>query len=324
MENIDVLLEQITGIKDHSNSYFEDMKMILESNGSEKKDTFTKAVKEMSEWTKNAKARNKEIYDTQGDITKLDPNMGDVIKFISSGESPLSTTAEVSTVITPTDIHNVSKLSRLTMIKSLYSHFVMHKSTYMNAFKSGNETIKTVYVSGTWLIVSYLAELCIYLGGSKIISPDKKYGNMISQLQKVLSHPKFIEYANTADNLGFNTESILYETVLAVGTTIVSFIVALRLIVWNMYMMRTKISDKLKVTAEFLEKNANRLQKTNKKNKDKIASKQLKAVDTLNRISEKLRIKLDDEVVTTPPPMKTKPSEPSNDTNDDEDDDIEL
>lgn len=316
MENINVLLEQLTGIGDHTNSYFERMKMIFESNGQDKKDTFMAAVKEMQVWTKNSQARNKEIYDTKGDITALDPNIGDVIKFIASGEASVSA-PDISSFIG-------SNVKTLSTIKSLYSHFMIHKNTYMNAFKSGNETIKTVYVSGTWLIISYLAELCVYLSGSKTVSPDRKYGNMINSLQKVLSHPKFIAYANTADDLAFNTESILYETVMAVGTTIVSFIVAIRLIVWNMYMMRTKISDKLKVTAEFLEKNATRLQRTNKKNKDKIAVKQLKAVDTLNKISEKLRIKIDDDVVSTPPPVKTKPNDIPSSNEDDEDDDIEL
>lgn len=305
MNDINILLEQISSTSDPNDDRFENLKMIFESNGSEKKNLFNDAIKEMQKWTKSSQERNKEIYDTKGDITKFEPNLSDVINLISKKSHT-----------------NMSTFSMLSKIKALYSHFMLHKNTYMNAFKSGNETIKTVYVSGTWLIISYLSELCIYIGGGKIIPPDKKYGKMISTLQDVLSHPKFIEYANTADDLVFNTESILYETVMSVGTTIISFIVALRLIVWNMYMMRTKISDKLKVTAEFLEKNANRLQKTDKKNKDKIAFKQLKAVDKLNRLSEKLRIKLDGDVVSSPPPINTTPKETT--PKDEDDDDIEL
>ena len=310
MRNIDDHIEEMFGISNRNSRQFNEMRSIFESNSKDKQDMFNAAIKEMQEWTKKSSSKNKEIYDTKGDITKFDPDLKEVIDVLSKSEDLNSAP----------DMTNIER--NLIDVKGLYSHFMLHKNTYIHAFKSGNETVKTIYISGTWLLITVLADLCAHFGTRRVFSKSK-YSDMITKFNNVISHPKFIEYVNTADDLVFNTESILYEDVFAVGTTIVSFIVALRLVVWNMYMMRTKLSDKLKVTAEFLEKNANRLKASNKKDKDKIAAKQLKAVDTLSRISEKLRIKMDDDTYSNPPPIKmNKETTPT--IEDDEDDDIEL
>ena len=153
-------------------------------------------------------------------------------------------------------------------------------------------------------------------------NPDVKYGGMVKDLQKVLSHPKYIAYMDEAEESVMHTEGLMFEGVMAIGATLVSMVVVIRLIVWNIYTMRTKVSDKLKATDEYLEKNVQRLANTDNKDKDKIIKKQKGAIQGLNKASELLRIKLDDEEVTKPKTIKKNPS--SDDNTGDDDDDFVL
>lgn len=307
----------------HSSKYKDTYQMLVEATNSEKSAYINDMMKDISKWSKASANRNKEIYDTKGDIAKFNPNLMDVINALDTSNTSSYTFNQSYSNGSSSNMSSTTS-SGLRRIRGLYSHFNINKNTYINAFKNGNETLKTVYVSGTWLIISYITQACIKAASNRAANPDAKYGKMIEQFADIIGHPNFIEYMETAEKSTLNTESILYEGVLAVGTALVGMIVGLRLIQWNIFTMRTKISDKLKVSAEYLEKNASRLKNTDKKNKDKIAEKQLKAADTLNKAAEFLRIKMDDETPTKPPEPRKKT--PTNDTNDstDDDDDFEL
>ena len=303
-----------SGTDDTESMGYKDAILTLESKGKEKLEYLNSMVEEISKWTKSATPRNQEIFDTNGDITKFEPDLMEVCRALErsygNGEAPNS---QIDSNI-------------LTKARALYTHFNMHKKLYIDAFKTDNKTVKTVYVAGTWLLISYLSAACVYFTGHKFMNnPDLKFGKMISDLHKIISHPKYVEYMTTAERAVLHSESLLYESAIAIGTTIVSMIVVLRLIIWNIYTMRTKLSDKLKVTAEFLEKNATRVKNTGRKDAEKIATKQLKIVDSLNRAAEKLRIKMDDDTVTKPTPA-SNPKRPSSEPIEDEDDmdDFEL
>ncbi len=268
---------------------------------------------------KTAKGRNKEIFETKGDIDKFDINFLDCCKAIEGSDADLgATSASLKSA------QRNSAKSDLAVVRGFYTHFKMHKKKYIDAFKQDNTALTGVYVSGTWLMISYLAATCVYITNpGSAHNPHMKYGKMVSDLQKVIGHPKYINYLSEADEVKVQTEALLFEGVFAVGAALVSMIVLIRLIIWNIYTMRTTLSDKLKVTAEFMERNVNRLKNKDMKNKDKIIEKQQGAIKGLNKASEFLRIKLDDEKVSSPPAIKKGSSDSggSNGSADDDDDD---
>lgn len=261
-------------------------------------------VNQIREWTKVSKKHSPEIYDSKGDITKLKGGISEDILLLGGEDK---------------------ELKYLKQVKFLYDHFESKKEIYKKGFINNDEVLMNTYASGVWLIVTYVAAACVYVETEKGKSPDTKYGEMIQTITKQIKHPMYTEYMDNAEKRTFNAESLMFEGVIAAATAVVSFMLGIRLIQWNMYMIRTKLSDKLKVTAEYMEKNAKRIGNTDRKNKDKIVERQLKSVDMLNRVAEFLRIKLDDEPpVSKPPEIKKKKNDDTKSKADDDMDDIEL
>lgn len=260
--------------------------------------------KDLQSWNASSRKWNPEIYSSKGNIKEVDSNLSDVINLLDGEEK---------------------ELKYLKTIRFLYTHFTRNVEVYKKGFVNDDKILMNMYTGGVWVIVSYIAAACIYVQSPKAKSPDKMYGELVDQISKQVKHPTYTEYMLNAEKRAFNTESLLYEGVLAAAATVASFLMGIRLIQWNMYMIRTKLSDKLKVTAEYMEKNANRLNNTDRKNKDKIVSRQLKSVDLLNKAAEFLRIKLDDEVpVSKPPELKSKKEKDESPSTLDDLDDIEL
>lgn len=324
-------VEAYAGTNDVNSIEYQDALSMLEGKNSEKKEYLQNMVDDISKWSKSSEKRNQEIYDTKGDITKFDPDIKDVI---DSLQNSVGSGVMLMDGGTGGQANSV-RLQYMNVIRSLYAHFTIHKKLYMDAFKTGNKTAQQVYVAGTWLLISYTSAICsaFMVGanslfrGKQLKNADMKYGDMIQSFHKVITHPKYVQYLDTAESSSLNTEGILYEGAIAIGGAIVALVMTLRLITWNIYMMRTKLSDKLKVSAEFLEKNAKRIGNTDRKNAQKIAERQKLASIQLNKMGEKLRIKLDEDEYTKPPkPDKpTQKNDSKNDTSSDDDDmDIEL
>lgn len=321
------------GTDDPNSREYEEAKLVLEGKSSEKKEYLNSMIKEISKWSKSGEKRNQEIFDTKGDITKFDPDIKDVIDALShptvatNDIQGRSTEAGGSFAGGETEYSSKIAISYIRDIRSIYAHFLLHKKLYMDAFKSNNETAKAVYVAGTWLLISYTSAICAMLmyktnllGIHKI---DAKYGSMVESFYKVITHPKYVEYLNTAEGSVLNTESILYESAIAIGSAVVALVVTLRLIMWNIYTMRTKLSDKLRVSAEFLEKNSKRIGNTDRKNAAKIAENQKLASIKLAKMADKIMIKMDDDEYTRPA-APAKPSAPSTPSKKEDDDDMDI
>lgn len=294
-----------SGTDDQSNPDWQDAKLVLESKSSERKDYLGSLLKDINKMMGVASTRNKEIFDTKGDITTFEINLLETIQLLEGKSVSSFTGGSGGDSVVQSSSTTVK--SDLSSIRGLYTHFKMHKRQYMEAFKTDNTAIKGVYVSGVWLIVSYLAATCMYNMRPTLMSnPAFKYGRMIKDLHKVITSTKYISYMEEMEDVKINTEALMFEGVFAVSAAIVSMVVLVRLIIWNVYTMRTKLSDKLKVTAEYMERNVSRLKNKDMKNKDKIIGKQQKAIVNLNKAAETLRIKLDDEKVSSPPAIKGK------------------
>lgn len=303
---------QIANTDDTNSQEYQDALSMLEGTGTEKKELTHGMRSEILKWARAAKGRNTEIYNTKGDITQITPDIRETASTLAKGIGENGT-------------KGVEGLREgLTTVSALYNHFAHHKDVYTKAFASKNETVIQIYVSSVWSMISYLAEGIVSAQGRKTAKLDK-YGKWIRDLKKMVNSPKFVEYLVIDEKSQMNTESILYESgLLAAGATIVGGLTLARLIIWNMYNMRTKLSDKLKVTAEYMEKNAKRLSNTNRKNKDKIVARQLKSVDVMNRLSELFRIKTDEDKISSPPKVSAPAKKDDSSTSASDDDDFEL
>lgn len=299
----------------HSDAYLEAL-AILEGTGTEKKNMMSNMRKDIGKWFKASRGRNEEIFESGGDITKIIPDI-----------------REVASVISKNEISIAGMKDTLKNLSALYEHFNRNKAIYMKAVKLDSSKtfgdkdcsmVAGIYYASVWTMVSYLAEAIVSLQGKKTRKLDK-YAKWIADTKKYVGSPTYVEWMGIAEKSHMNTESVLFENpVLAAGAVVIGGLTLVRLITWNIYNMRTKLSDKLKVTAEYMEKNAKRLSNTNRKNKDKIVARQLKSVDVMNRLAELFRIKTDEDKLSSPPKLSAPSKKDDSSPSTSDDDDFEL